>query len=926
MKRWLWWFSPVALMWAGQAIGQVHLPMSPENWRVVVSEGGQAQLRKVQGPAGPGMCVDWDFGPLPGSLRLYHDSPLTLPPHAYLGSDMAIEAGPAAQLSLWLDDAAGRSWMQHRPARFARRGWQRWDMPLDVWRDSQGRALETGRGQALRALHWRLATPQGGRGQWCLSGVTLQSRPAVKGPLPASALADTATALQHRMVDGKSDTLWVSSGVKQQTLSLDLADSRDISGLVVQWAPGMRATDYTVQSSIDGRAWQPLRSVQGGGGNTDRLRFGPLAARYLRLDLQAGPNWRYGIIDLEVQPASWAARREDWLQLMARSLPAGTLPAAITGTSVGWTVVGAPGALAPALLSDTGILEPLPGQFTLEPWLQLEGQWHSPSATAGQARALPVGAGADWQQGELALRTQVIPGADGHGRPWLQVVYQLNNTGNRAIKAGLGLVIQPFQVLPATRGEDLAGGVGGVYRLQVGAQRVMANDRLVLVPPEGVEASFASTMDAGLAAGLLGLPNWPDRQAVDDEQGLASGVLHHPVRLEPGQQQQFTAWVPLLPGQGMAALEAPARFQPSAAPPALVLPGDNGARLMPYWQAALSRIRAEQAGPWLRVDSRMALGAGNRDAMALADALVLSGETSPVVDWLLARVASGSTRRCSVLSHWASLAARIQSGAGWPEAALQSLQPWLKDGVQRLAAGGSCAAELSAEQREAAAQALLALVTMPPGNPAPHSGEVMPALGGALADGGTGHALPVEGQIDAGMGADPVLPLVGQVGPAAPASERRARWVAAWEALPSDHLLPGWQRWRGGREEGLRDARQAAAILQAIAAVLVAEEADHLRLLPGLPASEWGGELQIPGLGTAWGTLRLTASRQDRQWVLRLGSGLRLPPSGLVIDWPWKTRPGEATADGKTLEWRDGRLQLDHLPQELRLTLPDSVD
>ena len=146
------------------------------------------------------------------------------------------------------------------------------------------------------------------------------------------------------------------------------------------------------------------------------------------------------------------------------------------------------------------------------------------------------------------------------------------------------------------------------------------------------------------------------------------------------------------------------------------------------------------------------------------------------------------------------------------------------------------------------------------------------------------------------------------------------------EALPPETVVPGWQRWSGEREAGLRDARQAADLLQAVGAVLVAEDADQLRLLPGLPASEWGQALTIPGLVTAWGRLAIEARRDGRDWVLRLEEGLQLPPAGLVIDWPWKESPGHVLVDGQPASWGAGRLQLDHVPREIRLALPASVE
>jgi hypothetical protein len=76
----------------------------------------------------------------------------------------------------------------------------------------------------------------------CFDKLTLQGLPPQDdSALVPSVIADTATALQDRMIDGKSDTFWISGGVKQQTISLDLHKSREIGGAVIDWLPNLEA-------------------------------------------------------------------------------------------------------------------------------------------------------------------------------------------------------------------------------------------------------------------------------------------------------------------------------------------------------------------------------------------------------------------------------------------------------------------------------------------------------------------------------------------------------------------------------------------------------------------------------------------------------------------------------------------------------------
>ena len=908
----------------------------PQQWRLQVSEGGQAGVQRQVTSQGDALCVVWDFGALPGSLRLVSERKLSLPARLRLLLQGQVAATAAAQVSVHLDDSRGRQWAAHRDARLGRDG-QSWRLLDAQFTDAAGKSLADALPLQARALQLRVAAPQGGRGQWCVSSIQLATVPADPSPLTANALADTATALQHRMVDGKPDTLWVSTGVKQQTLSIDLGREREIGGLVVNWAPGMRASHYDVQSSLDGRRWQPLHQVREAAGNADRLRLGPLPVRYLRLDLKDGPNWRYGIVDLAAQPVEWGRTVEAWLGEAGKSLPPGSLPASLRGGPVQWRVLGAAGALAPAWFSDSGVVEPLPGTFTIEPWLQVDGQWQGPGQVQSQARSLDNGAAARWDAGHVALEVQARPGRDRDGRPWVQLEYRVSNTASAPTRTGLALLLRPFQLQPAGRRDDLVGGVGGLYRLQVEPERVLVNDRLALIPPEGAKDRFARHYDAGLDVALLRAGKWPAATSADDAQGLASGALLWDLELAAGEQRRYQAWIPLL-AKGMTATDRPVGFQTTQSPDGLLLPGDAGQQMRHAWSAALERMKAEQAGHWFRVDSRLSLGAGNRDAMAIADALTVAGQFEPVKAWLMARIASGSTRRCDLLAHWAGVAGRIQASHGWKEEELAALGPWLMDSHARLSESGSCQGQVEAEAGARAASSLATLMPAAPpladtaviGNPSAVSdGPAVvvpadPALTTASPDTVPGAIRPIEVN-------DPTQPIdtttaMPPVGPAASPGQRRQRWMAALEVLPTAHLPPGWQRCSASACEGLVDARQSAQWVTAIAQVLLAEEHDHLRLLPGLPADLWGQDLQVPSLATHWGLLGMSAQREGEDWVIRFAQGLQLPPAGLVIDWPWRDPPGTVVADGLPQSWERGRLRLSAVPHELRIALPSSMD
>lgn len=876
-------------------------------WRLQVSEGGQARVARSLTAAGqPALCMQWEFPGTPGTVQLLTERQLLLPENLRVELSSYFEADPGAQISVQLGSTTDAAWMAHRPADISA-AWSHWSLTGDSFVNGQGRRLAGSLPSKTPALALRAALPVGGRGQWCIAGLHLRAAAPDMRAFEPVALADTANALQHRMVDGRQDTFWISTGHKKQTLSLDLGEEREIGGIVVQWAAGMRATDYRLQVSRDGRDWQAIHRVRDGQGTVDRLRLVPQMARFLRLDLEDGSNWRYGIVELTVQRAAWGRDRARWLGEVLRDQPANTLPAALNGSPVTWTTVSAPGAVAPALFSAQGILEPLPGQFTVEPWVKVDTQWIGPAdaqTTASLSNHQPV---ATWQHGRAGLETRVAPGRDAAGRPWLAMHYTAHNPAVEAADISLALLIRPFLLQPEGIAGDMSGGVGNIQRLRVDNDRVLVNDRLALVPATNGDSGFATHWDAGVDVVQLRGKSLPTGRSVDDPQGLASGALLWRGRLGAGERRTWVVHVPLQ-GQGISAVAAPQAFQAMPAPLPHVWPGESSDRLSGTWDAALRRIAFEQAAGWLRLDSRLGIGAANRDGMMLADALWRGGAADAVMHWLSSRRNADSLGRCGPLLHALHLSSAISRAGMWPDAALPAWQNLFAEQAGRLMPDGECGLALSADAL-LQIEAERALWQFRPAGLSP-SAPGAPALPGQAAG-----LHPASSELTA-------YPPLLSAGGAPARAERRTRWRAAQTILSGSDLPSGWRRWRDGAGDGLLDARQAAGQLQALAAVWMDDSGDSLRLLPGVPAEYWGDALSSPPLGTRWGLLQLSAQRDGNEWRIELNDGFQWPPGGLVIDWPLAGMPSPAWVDGSTMEWQGGRLHLPRPVKSLRLPIP----
>jgi hypothetical protein len=89
-----------------------------------------------------------------------------------------------------------------------------------------------------------------------------------------------------------------------------------------------------------------------------------------------------------------------------------------------------------------------------------------------------------------------------------------------------------------------------------------------------------------------------------------------------------------------------------------------------------------------------------------------------------------------------------------------------------------------------------------------------------------------------------------------------------------------------------------------------------LVLAAGVPV-EWLDEgIALRGLRTAWGPLGYRLQQRDGVLRLTLDAGLRTPPGGIRLAWPYGSgqAPGRTTIDGEVAAWDDGMLAIPHAP------------
>ncbi|WP_210408286.1 discoidin domain-containing protein [Allokutzneria sp. NRRL B-24872] len=119
-------------------------------------------------------------------------------------------------------------------------------------------------------------------------------------PVTVSSVEDETTG-GALAVDGDIATRWASAeGLDPQWIAVDLGGPATVSRVKLVWEAA-HASDYQIQVSPDGKAWQDAKKVTGGDGGTDEITGLAASARYVRvLGTKRATVYGYSLFELEV--------------------------------------------------------------------------------------------------------------------------------------------------------------------------------------------------------------------------------------------------------------------------------------------------------------------------------------------------------------------------------------------------------------------------------------------------------------------------------------------------------------------------------------------------------------------------------------------------------------------------------------------------
>jgi hypothetical protein len=589
-------------------------------WRATGSDGVTSAVRGVPGQRGRAMRLAFDLGGTSGYAVAHRALPLDLPADFELAFELRGDV-PVNNLELKLiDDTGDNVWWYHRldfefPASWRHMIVKRRQIEF-AWGPTSDHTL-----RRIAAIELVVSTGRGGGKGWIeVDELTLRSRPVPTGvpPAPRATASSSARGSGPALaIDGDPTSAWASDPAAgpAQRFTLDLGAEHDLGGLFVRWADGGFATDYTVELSRDGVAWQTAAHAAGGNGGIDPFLFtgqatrspsapptGELTeptARFIRLQLIRGPATGYRlaeltVIDADANPSDQASTNA-FIGALAGRLPRGSFPRGLSGEQPYWTLVGVDGGGGHnSLMSEDGALE-LASGATIEPFVETLGQnggetaGESPGQMTTEAPSKAAGGPTSWATAReitpsLADDYLPIPSVTWRAAAWEMTVtalaigaparsqlaarYTLRNRTAAPLTVRLVLAVRPFQVNPPTQFLNITGGVRRIARIAWDGSALAIDGTTALrtlAPPDRVSLWPFHALGYPIA------PIATTPASIEDPAGLASGALAYERALAPHAEASIVVLAPLVgdlqvPGPEPATGSRPATAMPAGTP------------------------------------------------------------------------------------------------------------------------------------------------------------------------------------------------------------------------------------------------------------------------------------------------------------------------------------------------------------------------
>ncbi|MGH8186635.1 MAG: discoidin domain-containing protein, partial [Steroidobacteraceae bacterium] len=610
-------------------------------WQSLASDGVSASVHGAKGVEGNSLVLEFDLANTAGYAAATRVLPTTLPEDYELSFWMRAEAG-RNHFEVKLVDASGDNVWWFRRANYDFSGeWQQVRIKRRqiefAWGPTADKTL-----RQFQSIEFVVSAGDGGGlGNLWFDRLSLKPivRPRVTEKPSARASSESDGNAAANAIDGQARTMWRSGGdpASEQTLQVDLKEVREFGGLEIDWAKGLHAPRYSIETSLDGARWQTVRKVETSNGRRDSYLMPESEARYIRLTMP-GAGRNVGITELHVRDLEFGASPNTFIAALAKQSRRGCYPRAYLGEQTYWTIIGVDGDSEESMLSEDGALEVRKGSYSIEPFVRTQSGWLTWADVAiGHSLAegyLPIPS-VEWAHRDVELTTTAYS-SGAPGNTYTHAIYRLRNPGKKPQRFTLALTVRPFQVNSPAQFLNTSGGVSPIQDLTF-ANNVVSVDSLPAVFPRTAPRAFrAVTLAADSPCDWL--PSDVGTARVRDESAFATGALLYEVELQPGRSEEIVLDLPQHPQKSPTPTNASReaienQWRDKLNRVEIDLPSESKA-LSDTLRTSLAHVLINRDGPALQPGSRAYERSWIRDGAMTSDMLLRLGHEQVAKDFL----------------------------------------------------------------------------------------------------------------------------------------------------------------------------------------------------------------------------------------------------------------------------------------------------
>lgn len=558
-----------------------------DGWKAEHSEGAGATLSLAPGRDGQALALGFDLSRSYGFALARKEFPLHLPEDFVVSFDLRAES-PVNNFEFKILDSHGNVWWQRKvdlafPDEWTTLHVRRRHLTYAWGGDPKAPLSE------VRSIDFVVASGTGGKGRLLIDNLRFE-------PIDAAAVENARAAVSASSMAGSEPPLVDAHGTEVTgwrtrvgdagtSLTVDFGITHEVGAVVLDWEPDRSAPEYDVSVSDDGETWRGISHVEGANGGRDYVYCGEQSGRWLRLSLPpTAPAQEIALARLSVLGPDRAASENAFLATVARDQPRGSFPRYLLPEQSYWTIVGSPRDPSESLLNEDGAIEVDQLQFSLEPFLLVDGRfltWSDVARTQSLEHGyLPIPS-VTWRAGDVALTVTALAAGAAGAESRLIATYRVAAEG-RPVHGTLFIAARPFQVNPPWQSLQHPAGWARVDRIDYSGGVLRVNDRVV-VPLDAPDAGGATSFAAGEIVEHLRRGHVPAATSARDSQGFASGALAYGFDLKAGEAMDFRLAVPYHGWSG-----EPAAAQSRAAVDAFVSAAHDTARRT--WESMLDRF------------------------------------------------------------------------------------------------------------------------------------------------------------------------------------------------------------------------------------------------------------------------------------------------------------------------------------------------